>query len=248
MTESYDGDNANDDNGGEELNPAQTSGNSPPDRSHKGFSSKTQQRIVSALLPYERKLREFEHDNRQMSRYIARSVPDENVRITLWDGDSELPPTIADVTPLWAEGDVEILIESNDPEVDLQVVYEYFRWRHMTLAERRRHLTYVPRSKQSHRPTSPPVPQWNSELRTLLFGGEIVKQFKQPAGHQVTVLAAFEEEHWPPRIDDPLYGPGEPKKRRNETIYELNQNHRTPGILRFRGDGTSQGIIWESLL
>jgi hypothetical protein len=32
----------------------------------------------------------------------------------------------------------------------------------------------------------------------------VVKEFKLPAPNQETILTAFQEEGWPPRIDDPL--------------------------------------------
>src|SRR5262249_19894178 len=50
------------------------------------------------------------------------------------------------------------------------------------------------------------VPVWDSDRRELRFHEILVKQFKLPAPNQEMVLAAFEEEDWPPRIDDPLPG------------------------------------------
>src|SRR5205814_465539 len=47
-------------------------------------------------------------------------------------------------------------------------------------------------------------PIWDRDRQQLRLGKVIVKQFKVPAPNQEAVLAAFEEESWPPRIDDPL--------------------------------------------
>lgn len=218
-----------------DLNPAQTSGNSPPSKYDES--------------PWQRQLAALEADVRKMSRYIARRIPDEGVRLTLWDGNSDYPPTIADVSALWAEGEVEILVETNDPEeVDQYAVYNHFRWQEMTLAERHRHLEYFRLKHQLARLTSPPpVPQFNPDLRTLFFGGHIIKQFKQAASNQLQILTAFEEERWPLRIDDPLTGAGEQRERLNDTLRDLNRNHQTAGLLRFVGDGTGEGIIWTAI-
>ncbi|MFO0969647.1 MAG: hypothetical protein U0793_29160 [Gemmataceae bacterium] len=61
------------------------------------------------------------------------------------------------------------------------------------------------------------------------------------------ILLAFEEEGWPPRLLDPLPGKenSDPKTRLNQAIRHLNDGQR---ILRFRGDGTGRGILWEAVL
>ena len=47
-------------------------------------------------------------------------------------------------------------------------------------------------------------PTWDRDRQELRRGEYVVKQFKVPSPNQETILAAFEEEHRPPRIDDPL--------------------------------------------
>lgn len=96
-------------------------------------------------------------------------------------------------------------------------------------------------------PSQPsPKPIWDTTERTLEFNGQLVKQFKWPAVNQETVLAAFEEEGWPARIDDPLPPQGNvnPKRRLHDTIKHLNKNQHRP-LIHFRGDGTGEGVIWE---
>jgi hypothetical protein len=77
-------------------------------------------------------------------------------------------------------------------------------------------------------------------------GNLVVKAFKLPSPNQETILAVFEEEGWPPRIDDPL--PPNPelvvKRRLHDTIKGLNRNRRNC-LIRFLGDGTGEGIRWE---
>ncbi len=52
------------------------------------------------------------------------------------------------------------------------------------------------------------VPCWDSDLREFQFNGSLVKRYRTPSPNQETILAAFEEEDWPTRIDDPLPGAG----------------------------------------
>jgi hypothetical protein len=90
------------------------------------------------------------------------------------------------------------------------------------------------------------LPTWDRDRQELRWGGDVVKQFKVPSPNQETILAAFEEEHWPPRIDDPLPPQldQEPKRRLHDTINTLNRNQKCP-LIRFLGDGSGQGVRWE---
>lgn len=90
------------------------------------------------------------------------------------------------------------------------------------------------------------VPKWDRDRQELTVGPAVIKRFKVPAVNQEMVLAAFEEEGWPPRIDDPLPPHGEqaPKRRLQETIKSLNRNQKR-SLLRFLGDGSGQGVRWE---
>lgn len=92
------------------------------------------------------------------------------------------------------------------------------------------------------------VPRWDSDLREFQYGGSIVKRFRTPSPNQETILAAFEEEGWPTRIDDPLPGAPEidPKQRLHDTIKSLNRNQLDRRV-RFRGDGTGEGVRWEPI-
>ncbi|QDU08672.1 hypothetical protein [Gimesia aquarii] len=89
-------------------------------------------------------------------------------------------------------------------------------------------------------------PIWHDIRRELWFGQSLVKRFKWPAINQEMILMVFHEEGWPTRIDDPLPPKEEvdTKRRLNDTIKSLNRNQAAP-LIRFRGDGTGEGIIWE---
>ena len=90
------------------------------------------------------------------------------------------------------------------------------------------------------------VPHWNPATRVLRVGGRVVKQFRVPSSTQETILEAFQEEGWPPCLDDPLppVPDGSPKDRLRDTIRHLNSNQKNR-LIRFRGDGTGRGIRWE---
>ncbi len=89
-------------------------------------------------------------------------------------------------------------------------------------------------------------PFWDGQRHELRFGDTLVKKFKWRASNQEKVLAAFEEEGWPARIDDPL--PPHPdidsKRRLGDTIKCLNRN-QLAAVIRFVGDGSGEGVIWE---
>ncbi|MCG8450929.1 MAG: hypothetical protein MI725_15285 [Pirellulales bacterium] len=90
------------------------------------------------------------------------------------------------------------------------------------------------------------LPVWDSERKELRVDGQLVKRFRTPAPNQETVISAFEEESWPARIDDPLPPAAEQNCRRRliDTIKCLNRS-QVHSLLRFRGDGTGRGILWD---
>jgi hypothetical protein len=92
------------------------------------------------------------------------------------------------------------------------------------------------------------APRWDSSCRALWARGHLVKQFRQPAPCQELILASFEEEQWPPHIDDPLppTADHDPKRRLHETVTNLNRYHNV-SVIRFQGDGHGQGIRWEMI-
>ena len=91
----------------------------------------------------------------------------------------------------------------------------------------------------------PLAPHWDDQASQLWWGKELIKIFRRPAINQGLVLAALEEEGWPPRIDDPLPPTDniDPKVRLHDTIKALNRHH-LQRIIRFVGDGRARGIQW----
>jgi hypothetical protein len=87
-------------------------------------------------------------------------------------------------------------------------------------------------------------PRWDRERRELWVGDVLVKTFWITAVGQERILAAFEEDGWPARIDDPLPPvPGiVPRDRLHNILLKLN---RTQSALKFFRDGTGEGITWK---
>ena len=89
------------------------------------------------------------------------------------------------------------------------------------------------------------IPHWDAGLRELRLGDHVVKRFRRLSPNQERILAVFEEEGWPPRIDDPLprHPDGESKRRLHDTIKGLNHKQQQP-LIHFLGDGTGEGVSW----
>ncbi len=90
------------------------------------------------------------------------------------------------------------------------------------------------------------IPTWDSVRHELRLGETVVKRFKHRSPNQEAVLTAFQEEGWPYKVDDPLPQSSEcdPKRRLSDTIRGLN-HHQLNVMIRFRGDGTGEAVIWE---
>jgi len=90
------------------------------------------------------------------------------------------------------------------------------------------------------------VPKWDSMRHELWFSGKLIKKYKWRAANQEAILSAFEEEGWPPRIDDPLPPIAEmdPKRRLGDAIKCLNRS-RANLLVKFCGDGSGEGVLWE---
>jgi hypothetical protein len=90
------------------------------------------------------------------------------------------------------------------------------------------------------------APNWDRQRQELRLGVRVVKRFKVPAPNQELVLATFQEEGWPPRINDPIppHPDLDPKRRLHDTINALNRCQLNV-LIRFQGDGSGQGVRWE---
>jgi hypothetical protein len=89
-----------------------------------------------------------------------------------------------------------------------------------------------------------PLPVWDAVRRELRLGQIVLKRFRQPAKNQQAILAAFQEDGWPERIDNPIPGSHDENasERLHNTLKRLNR--QIDPIIRFHGGGTAEGIIW----
>lgn len=90
------------------------------------------------------------------------------------------------------------------------------------------------------------TPQWDRNRLELRVGSSVALRFKIPAAGEASILAVFEENHWPARIDNPLLPqPGElPEHRLQEAVARLNKIQKRP-LVRFLAEGAAQGVRWE---
>jgi len=88
------------------------------------------------------------------------------------------------------------------------------------------------------------VPRWDGDRRKLWFDSRLCKRYTgNPAKNQIDVIEAFDAAGWPATVPDPFRDP----RKLNVTIRSLN-DAMAPGTIRFRGDGTGEGVIWEAAL
>jgi hypothetical protein len=107
-------------------------------------------------------------------------------------------------------------------------------------------ISYEPAQRRGASDTPKLTPVWDDIRHELLFGQYVVKRFKHKSRNQEAILATFQEDGWPYRVYDPLspVADCDPKRRLNDTIKGLN-HHQENALIRFRGDGTGEAVIWE---
>jgi len=91
-------------------------------------------------------------------------------------------------------------------------------------------------------PSLPPV--WDAARRELRLGQLVLKRFRQPAKNQEAILAAFQEDGWPIRIDSPIRNGNDANapERVHNAVKRLNRQIRR--FIRFESDGNGEGVMW----
>jgi hypothetical protein len=102
----------------------------------------------------------------------------------------------------------------------------------------------APPAQSSESRLTATIPRWDQESRQLFFEGVCVRKIASltQASNITRILDAFEEQSWPPRIDDPLPG-GRDQTRLHATIASLNERL---SAIEFHGDGSGEGIEWRT--
>jgi hypothetical protein len=80
----------------------------------------------------------------------------------------------------------------------------------------------------------------------LTVSGVLIKRFRRPAPVLDLILSAFQEEGWPPQLDDPIPPTLEVDSvtRLHDATNRLNRTQK-PRLIVFFGDGTGRGIRWR---
>ncbi len=104
------------------------------------------------------------------------------------------------------------------------------------------HKTFV---KLRRVPAKTKTPFWDAYRGNLHWNGKLLKHYRWLAPNIAWVLAAFQKRGWPTEINDPLPPTDvNPKVRLHDTIKFLNRG-LNPKRIRFKGDGTGEGVFWE---
>jgi hypothetical protein len=114
------------------------------------------------------------------------------------------------------------------------------------LTEIGKHFSLAQAASASNSHLAKDRPSWDAVRRELRLGKIVLKRFKQPAPNQQIILDAFEEEGWPPLIDDPLppHADQDAKRRLHSTIDNLNRAHERR-LVQFHGGGNGQSVGWR---
>ncbi|MBI2824771.1 MAG: hypothetical protein HYX69_08800 [Planctomycetia bacterium] len=90
------------------------------------------------------------------------------------------------------------------------------------------------------------APKWDRDRAELRVGNLVVRQYKVPSADQEIILAAFEEEHWPRRVDNPLPVQADPSplRRLQDAVEALNGRQKHP-LLQFLAEEDAAGVRWQ---
>ena len=99
-----------------------------------------------------------------------------------------------------------------------------------------------PDSEQANRDS---LPLWDAQHRELRYRETVIKRFRVPAPIQEIILVTFQEENWPPFVDDPLPPTHQDTKERLHAAINCLNRSRLQRTLRFRGDGTGTRVGWQ---
>jgi hypothetical protein len=89
---------------------------------------------------------------------------------------------------------------------------------------------------------SSPLPQWDKDAGELTRDGAVIRKVKPTAHNLRKILACFQEDTWPRRIDSPFSDDEAGKQALRETVRELNKKLTQ---IQFVCDGSGAGIEWK---
>jgi len=91
-------------------------------------------------------------------------------------------------------------------------------------------------------------PNFDRYHRILTVDGIFVRQFLRDAENQMRILNAFQDQHWPHRIDNafPRAKPGDPNRRPSDAVSDLNRNYKHK-LIHFWVEKGTRGICWKRI-
>jgi hypothetical protein len=91
------------------------------------------------------------------------------------------------------------------------------------------------------------IPHWDG-VRTLWFAGLVVKHVERSAELAITLVEAFEKQHWKQSIVTPYtwHCETDQHKRLLNVVYHVN-HHQENNLIRFHVRGGGAHIWWEDL-
>jgi len=89
-------------------------------------------------------------------------------------------------------------------------------------------------------------PKFDKGRRVLTVHGKLVRQFYRDAENQIPILKAFQEQNWPPWIENPLGRPKptDARHRLSDAVADLNEDQKEK-LVRFWIEKGTQRIFWE---
>ena len=92
-------------------------------------------------------------------------------------------------------------------------------------------------SERARRDLTKPV--WDGETGELWYRGQMVGRIKRAGTEIMKILATFQDDDWPRRIDDPL-DPSPETRKLSQAVYSLNK-----GLSQIKFRVSGEGIIWD---
>jgi len=89
-------------------------------------------------------------------------------------------------------------------------------------------------------------PKFDKGRRVLTVHGTFVRQFRRNAENQIRILESFQDQRWPPWIENPFGRPGptDPRHRLSDAVADLN-NDQELKLIHFWVEKGTQRVSWE---
>ena len=180
-------------------------------------------------------------------------VDNEGRRANVPSGNLLTPPMLSEPSTNHLESAlykaVQAYVEIRHGLVGMPELYDVFRGWHPAVTP---HLLFrivgqakvaVPEGGASERP------EWKVDPGRLLFGGQLIKEFRRPAPNQRRLLDEFQRRLWPAQIGNPFFGDhinvATAVEVLRNTAEALNDDHLAARRIRFGTRDNCSYIYWK---